>query len=111
MPWTRRIAMSTSTDGATMQTSAEAVNTTSPASRVGRRPRPSLTGPAISWPSPSPMRKVVTLSATADSDAPRASAAAGIAGRKRSVANDPRVQRPPKMRMMSARRRGVGAEG
>ena len=50
------------------------------------------------------MRNVVTLSATAESDAPRALAAAGMAGRKRSVANEPSVHRPPKIRMMSARR-------
>ena len=55
------------------------------------------------------MRKVVTLSATEDSEARSASAAAGMAGRKRSVANDPSVHRPPKMRMMSARRRGLKA--
>ena len=102
MPWTRRVTTSTSTNGAKMQTTAEAVNTT----RSGEQGRPPAApvadraGDQLAEPEPDEERR--DAEGHRGLGRSRDSAAAGIAGRKRSVANDPRLQSPPKRRMMAA---------
>ena len=81
IPCSSRSTRSTQIDGATAQSADASANTATPTSSGPRRPRASLTGPASTCPSASPIIDVVSVSCAAEADAGRSRAISGSAGR------------------------------
>ena len=107
MPCRNRNTISDQMSGAAAHATDSTTNATRPTSSGRRRPIPSLTGPATSWPTASPARHPDSVSCTSDCPACNAAAIVGVAGRYMSMASGPNAERPPSTASMPSRCLGL----
>ena len=93
--WTSRSPASAYADGASAQSSENAMYTVRPMSSGLRRPNESDSGPTNSWPSARPTMNVVNDSWTCDALAPSSPAMPGNAGRYMSTDSGPSAHSAP----------------
>src|SRR5258708_14572319 len=104
-PCTKRSMVSTATLGAMIQSSDASAKTAIPMSRGRRRPRASLMGPAIIWPSDRPRIQAVKVICASDIVADRWWLTVGREGKYISVDSGPNAVSPPRMSTWRARTR------